>query len=133
MFRATRVPCSALRPLKTSTNIFGLPVHQNPLPALTTIYTTTLASLTHLPSTSVYRQATEAITKHRMSIVEQAQGNVEEAEEKLGGRVVEWVIEEAEREAALAAKAVEWKVWEPLVEEPAPQQWRYFEPLSDDA
>ncbi|AAW46747.1 hypothetical protein CNBM2110 [Cryptococcus deneoformans B-3501A] len=131
MFRASRVVLSALRPLKASTNITGLAVHPDPLPALTSIYTSTLSSLSQLPAASVYRQATEALTKYRLAIVEKAQGDVEKVESELGS-IVEIVIEEAKSEEGLVVKMKDWKSWEGLMEEPHPGQWRYFEPLSDE-
>ncbi|WVO16815.1 hypothetical protein L204_104501 [Cryptococcus depauperatus] len=129
MLRASRAVLSAL---KSSTNLTGLPVHPDPLPALTAIYSNTLTSLGTLPPTSVYRQATEAVTKHRLDVVQKAQGDVEKVEKELG-KMVELLVEEGKGEEGLVVKIKEWKSWEPLSEEPQPSQWRYFEPLSDDA
>ncbi|WVN89176.1 uncharacterized protein L203_104392 [Cryptococcus depauperatus CBS 7841] len=129
MLRASRAVFSAL---KSSTNLTGLTVHPDPLPALTAIYSNTLTSLGTLPPTSVYRQATEAVTKHRLDVVQKAQGDVEKVEKELG-KMVELLIEEGKGEEGLVVKIKEWKSWEPLSEEPQPSQWRYFEPLSDDA
>lgn len=94
--------------LKSSTGITGLAVHPDPLPALTSAYKSTLSLLQTLPATSVYRQATEAITKHRLSLVESAGGDIGVAEKGLGG-MVETSLEEAKSEQALAGKMVEWK------------------------
>jgi NADH dehydrogenase (ubiquinone) 1 alpha subcomplex subunit 5 len=56
----------------------------------------------------VYRQATEAITKHRLSLVESAGGDIVAAERGLGG-MIETTLEEAKAEEGVAGKMVEWK------------------------
>jgi hypothetical protein len=54
----------------TPTGLTGLTTHPAPRPALILTYHQTLDKLQQLPTTSVYRQSTEALTKHRLSIVE---------------------------------------------------------------
>jgi hypothetical protein len=54
----------------TPTGLTGLTTHPAPRPALILTYRETLDKLQQLPTTSVYRQSTEALTKHRLSIVE---------------------------------------------------------------
>jgi hypothetical protein len=54
----------------TPTGLAGLTTHPAPRPALILTYRQTLDKLQQLPTTSVYRQSTEALTKHRLSIVE---------------------------------------------------------------
>jgi hypothetical protein len=54
----------------TPTGLTGLTTHPAPRPALILTYRQTLERLQQLPTTSVYRQSTEALTKHRLSIVE---------------------------------------------------------------
>lgn len=54
----------------TPTGLTGLTTHPAPRPALILTYRQTLDKLQQLPTTSVYRQSTEALTKHRLSIVE---------------------------------------------------------------
>lgn len=56
----------------TPTGLTGLPTHPSPRPALLYTYNETLKRLKQLPSSSVYRQSTEALTKHRLSIVDAA-------------------------------------------------------------
>jgi NADH dehydrogenase (ubiquinone) 1 alpha subcomplex subunit 5 len=51
------------------TGLTGLYNHPSPRSALLYIYSQTLDKLTKFPETSLYRQSTEAITKHRMNIV----------------------------------------------------------------
>ncbi|WVW82587.1 hypothetical protein I302_104598 [Kwoniella bestiolae CBS 10118] len=130
MFRASRVLLSALRPIKASTGLTGLEPIADPLPALKSIYSSTLSTLSSLPSGSVYRQATEALTKHRLELVERSNEDVSKVESELG-KIIELTIEEAKAEQALVGKMIEWKSWENLEQEPQPDQWKYFEPASD--
>ncbi|EPQ65434.1 Bgt-951 [Blumeria graminis f. sp. tritici] len=51
------------------TGITGLLTHASPRATLMYTYASTLDALAQLPESSLYRQSTEAITKHRMSIV----------------------------------------------------------------
>lgn len=87
-------------------------------------YNTTLEALTRIPTTAVYRQATESLTQQRLAIVESTE-NVEEIESKIDVGQIEEIIIQAEEELKLVAKMEEWKAWEPL-ETPIPQgQWVY--------
>ncbi|WOO82873.1 NADH dehydrogenase [ubiquinone] 1 alpha subcomplex subunit 5 [Vanrija pseudolonga] len=130
MLRASRPLFAVAKTLKASTGITGVPVHSNPLPALTKVYNQTLTSLSALPATSVYRQAAEALTKHRLAVVEKANGDIPAVEKELG-TIVEVALQEAESELSLSGQVAEWKVWEPLEEKPHPDQWRYFDPTGD--
>lgn len=51
------------------TGLTGLFTHPAPRPALLYIYSSTLEKLRQYPESSLYRQSTEAITNHRLSIV----------------------------------------------------------------
>ncbi|WVR06106.1 hypothetical protein IAU60_003136 [Kwoniella sp. DSM 27419] len=130
MFRATRILRSALQPIKVSTGITGLEPHPDPLPALKTILSSTLSTLNAIPPTSVYRQATEALTKHRLQVVENAGQDIKKAEGEFGN-MIEVILEEAQAEQGLVGKMIEWKSWENLEQAPHPDQWRYFEPAND--
>lgn len=55
----------------TPTGLTGLPTHPSPRPALLYTYSQTLQKLKQLPSSSVYRQSCEALTKHRMKVLEE--------------------------------------------------------------
>lgn len=71
--RATsRLLASAVRYLEagTPTGLTGLKTHASPRSALLYTYSSTLEKLKQFPETSVYRQATEALTKHRLNIIE---------------------------------------------------------------
>ncbi|KAI8376957.1 ETC complex I subunit conserved region-domain-containing protein [Blakeslea trispora] len=109
---------------KVSTGITGVAVHANPRPHLIQTYNSTLQTLSRLPATAVYRQATESVTQQRLSIVESTE-NIEEIESKINVGQIEEVILQAEDELSLASKMEEWKAWESL-ETPIPEgQWVY--------
>lgn len=87
-------------------------------------YNQTLEALSRLPTTAVYRQATEALTQHRLSIVESTE-NVDEIEAKIDVGQIEEIILQAQDELKLVGKMEEWKAWESL-ETPIPEgQWQY--------
>jgi NADH dehydrogenase (ubiquinone) 1 alpha subcomplex subunit 5 len=58
--------------MKRSTSIAGLLVEPKALPHLATTYRNTLTLLSHFPPSYTYRQATEALTQHRLNIVNSA-------------------------------------------------------------
>ena len=53
------------------TGLTGLFTHPSPRSRLLYLYGLTLEKLKAFPESSVYRQSTEALTKHRMNIIEQ--------------------------------------------------------------
>jgi len=52
------------------TGLTGLNTHPSPRPTLIYLYTSTLQKLQAFPESSVYRQSAEALTRHRLQIVE---------------------------------------------------------------
>jgi len=124
MFRLTRPLLNQLR--KTTTGITGLEVHHDPIPHLIQTYQTTLERLSAIPETSVYRQGVEALTRHKLNIVQASGGSVAEVEKQLDEGHIEESLDVATDEMNLVSKVVEWKAWEPLVEKPEPGQWEYF-------
>ncbi|KZT74659.1 NADH2 dehydrogenase [Daedalea quercina L-15889] len=124
MFRLTRPLFNQLR--KTTTGITGLDVHHDPIPHLIQTYKTTLDKLSAIPETSVYRQGVEALTKHKLKIVQAADGNITEVEKQLDEGHIEESLDIATDELGLVSKMVEWKAWDPLIEKPEPGQWEYF-------
>ncbi|KAL9053157.1 MAG: hypothetical protein Q9162_004954 [Coniocarpon cinnabarinum] len=56
----------------TPTGLTGVFTHPSPRPHLIYLYNQTLSRLAALPEDSVYRQSTEALTRHRLAIVESA-------------------------------------------------------------
>jgi NADH dehydrogenase (ubiquinone) 1 alpha subcomplex subunit 5 len=71
MRRTLRLFASATRYLEpgTPTGLAGLSTHPSPRSALLYLYSRTLESLSSFPETSLYRQSSEALTKHRLQIV----------------------------------------------------------------
>ncbi|KAL9046428.1 MAG: hypothetical protein Q9214_000732 [Letrouitia sp. 1 TL-2023] len=68
LLRATVGPPRFLTP-HSPTGLTGLFTHPRPRPHLLYLYTTTLSRLALLPPHSIYRQATESLTKHRLDII----------------------------------------------------------------
>lgn len=54
----------------TPTGLTGLNTHPSPRPTLIFLYQSALGKLKHFPESSVYRQSVEALTRHRLQIVE---------------------------------------------------------------
>ncbi|KAJ6604694.1 ETC complex I subunit conserved region-domain-containing protein [Mycena vulgaris] len=81
MLRLTRPLFQALR---STTGLTGLAVHPDPIPVLTSTYQSTLAQLAHIPETSVYRQATEALVQNKLNILKAANTDVAAAEKGTG-------------------------------------------------
>ncbi|KAI2622233.1 ETC complex I subunit conserved region-domain-containing protein [Hypomontagnella submonticulosa] len=55
------------------TGLTGLYTHSSPRSSLLYLYSRTLEKLRQFPESSLYRQSVEALTKHRMTIVEAAE------------------------------------------------------------
>lgn len=94
--------------------IFGLSVHEQPLPTLVHTYKSTLALLEQMPPSAVYRQSVESITRDRMHKAESVGGHGSEdellaVESSIGSGYIEEVLEQAKEELALAGKMLEWK------------------------
>lgn len=53
------------------TGLTGLQTHPSPRPTLIYLYTTTLEKLKAFPESSAYRKSTEALTRHRLQIIEE--------------------------------------------------------------
>lgn len=56
----------------TPTGLTGLLTHPSPRSTLLYNYYSTLDKLKQMPESSVYRQSTEALTKHRLAIIEES-------------------------------------------------------------
>ncbi|KAI0757037.1 NADH2 dehydrogenase [Daedaleopsis nitida] len=124
MFRFTRPLLTAVT--KRSTGLTGLKVHHDPLPELKKTYEATLQTLSSIPQSSVYRQGTEALTLHKLKVLERTSGDVAAAEKELDEGQIEESLDIAQDELKLANQMLEWKAWEPLEEKPEPGQWQYF-------
>ncbi|KAF4020259.1 hypothetical protein G4228_012242 [Cervus hanglu yarkandensis] len=88
--------------LKKTTGLVGLAVCETPHERLKILYTKILDVLGHIPKNAAYRKYTEQITNEKLSMVKAA-----------------------ENELSLARKMIQWKPWEPLVEEPPASQWKW--------
>ncbi|KAG5214119.1 hypothetical protein R6Z07F_006005 [Ovis aries] len=110
--------------LKKTTGLVGLAVCETPHERLKILYTKILDVLGHIPKNAAYRKYTEQITNEKLSIVK-AEPDVKKLEEQLQGGQIEEVILQAENELSLARKMIQWKPWEPLVEEPPASQWKW--------
>ncbi|KAF6276157.1 NADH:ubiquinone oxidoreductase subunit A5 [Rhinolophus ferrumequinum] len=88
------------------------------------LYAKILDVLEQVPKTAAYRKYTEQITNERLGMVK-AEPDVKKLEDQLQGGQIEEVILQAENELSLARKMLQWKPWEPLVEEPPANQWKW--------
>ncbi|XP_076023462.1 NADH dehydrogenase [ubiquinone] 1 alpha subcomplex subunit 5 [Genypterus blacodes] len=110
--------------LKRTTGLVGLAVCQNSHDRLRILYTRILASLQAMPQDAYYRKYTERLVNERFNLVK-TEPDVEKLEKKLNCGQIEEVIFQAECELSLSRKMAEWKPWEPLIEEPPPNQWKW--------
>ncbi|KAH6856767.1 ETC complex I subunit conserved region-domain-containing protein [Chaetomium sp. MPI-CAGE-AT-0009] len=113
--RATFRLLAAVRPAArflepgTPTGLTGLTTHASPRSTLLYLYTSTLDKLKAVPEHSVYRQSVEALTKHRMALVE---GVVPPGYEEWAERAHKLVSEHpdqfdiARKDAVTGAKAI---------------------------
>ncbi|XP_045244403.2 NADH dehydrogenase [ubiquinone] 1 alpha subcomplex subunit 5 isoform X2 [Macaca fascicularis] len=88
--------------LKKTTGLVGLAVCSTPHERLSILYTKILDVLAEIPKNAAYRKYTEQITNEKLAMVKAA-----------------------EHELSLARKMRDWKPWEPLVEEPPADQWKW--------
>ena len=75
--RRTLTQLAAVKPSRyleagAPTGLTGLFTHASPRGSLIYIYSSTLDKLSQFPESSLYRQSTEALTKHRLSIISAA-------------------------------------------------------------
>ncbi|XP_070279923.1 NADH dehydrogenase [ubiquinone] 1 alpha subcomplex subunit 5 isoform X2 [Myotis yumanensis] len=110
--------------LKKTTGLVGLAVCETPHERLRILYTKILDVLEQIPKNAAYRKYTEEITNERLAMVK-AEPDVKKLEDRLQGGQIEEVILQAENELSLARKMIQWKPWEPLVDEPPANQWKW--------
>ncbi|XP_072528932.1 NADH dehydrogenase [ubiquinone] 1 alpha subcomplex subunit 5 [Salminus brasiliensis] len=110
--------------LKKTTGLVGLAVSTNPHQNLKVLYTKILGSLQTMPKDAAYRKYTEQLITERFNHVN-TEPDVETLEKKINCGQIEEVISQAESELALCRKMVEWKPWEPLIEEAPANQWKW--------
>ncbi|KAJ2760819.1 hypothetical protein IWQ57_006205, partial [Coemansia nantahalensis] len=109
-----------------STGIVGVPVNPAARARLLELYSTTLAEVkAKIPAAAVYRQSVEAVTAHRLKIVE-SNDDPAAIEQLVNAGQIEELVGQAEDELRLVSRMAEWKPWEPLEEPAPPRQWDYF-------
>ncbi|XP_008055260.1 NADH dehydrogenase [ubiquinone] 1 alpha subcomplex subunit 5 isoform X1 [Carlito syrichta] len=119
-FYITGLHCNGER----TTGLVGLAVCDTPHDRLRILYTKILDVLEQIPKNAAYRKYTEQITNEKLAMVK-AEPDVQKLEDQLQGGQLEEVILQAENELSLARKMMQWKPWEPLVEEPPADQWKW--------
>ncbi|XP_012861546.1 NADH dehydrogenase [ubiquinone] 1 alpha subcomplex subunit 5-like [Echinops telfairi] len=110
--------------LKKTTGLVGLAVCETPQERLRILYTKILDVLDQIPKNAAYRKYTEEITNEELNMVKM-ESDVKRLEAQLQGGQIEEVILQAEKELSLARKMIQWKPWEPLVEEAPANQWKW--------
>uniref|UniRef100_A0AC34QHM8 Uncharacterized protein n=1 Tax=Panagrolaimus sp. JU765 TaxID=591449 RepID=A0AC34QHM8_9BILA len=109
---------------KKTTGLTGLFVNEHPHHTLKVVYGRILRSLQQIPATAAYRRYTEEIVSRRLQLVEN-EPDIPKLEEKIGMGQIEEVIEQAEFELQTVRAIIDSKAWEPLVEAPQKNQWRW--------
>ncbi|XP_054844644.1 NADH dehydrogenase [ubiquinone] 1 alpha subcomplex subunit 5 [Eublepharis macularius] len=110
--------------LKKTTGLVGLAVSEAPHERLRILYTKILAALQNMPRDAAYRTYTEKIVNERFELIK-TEPDVQKLENKINCGQIEEVILQAESELSLARKMVQWRPWEPLVEEAPADQWKW--------
>uniref|UniRef100_A0A671F9E5 NADH dehydrogenase [ubiquinone] 1 alpha subcomplex subunit 5 n=1 Tax=Rhinolophus ferrumequinum TaxID=59479 RepID=A0A671F9E5_RHIFE len=60
-----------------------------------------------------------------VAVLVKTEPDVKKLEDQLRGGQIDEVILQAENELCLARKSIHWKPWEPFVEEPPVNQWKW--------
>ncbi|XP_051160837.1 NADH dehydrogenase [ubiquinone] 1 alpha subcomplex subunit 5 [Leptopilina boulardi] len=110
--------------LKKTTGLTGILVSEYPHRSLNILYGKILRALDKLPQDYPYRTTTEKLIKERATIVKD-NPDVENIEKKIGCGQVEELIIQAQNELVLARKMLEYKPWQPLVQEAPKNQWEW--------
>ncbi|KAK2119870.1 ndufa5, NADH-ubiquinone oxidoreductase subunit [Saguinus oedipus] len=110
--------------LKKTTGLVGSAVCNTPHERLRILYTKILDVLEDIPKNAAYRKYTEQIINEKLATVK-VEPDVQKLEDQLQGGQLKEVIVQAERELRLARKMVQWKTWEPLLEQPPADQWKW--------
>lgn len=100
--------------LKKTTGLIGLAVYETPWKRLRLLYLKIFDALEFMPSNEAYRKYTEQITNERLNMVKE-ETDLQKLEHKL----------RPENELSLTRKMLTWKPWEPLLEEPPVNQWKW--------
>ena len=126
---------NARHPALTPTGITGLLTHPHPRPTLIALYNHTLSVLSHSHRENIPRPENVRVINGEVRLDEtemvlepQMTGEqVEEIEQKIGGGLLEEVVEEGWAELKCAEAMLEDKPWEPLEVVADEGQWVAFE------
>ncbi|XP_045701037.1 NADH dehydrogenase [ubiquinone] 1 alpha subcomplex subunit 5-like [Phyllostomus hastatus] len=110
--------------LKNTSGLVGLEVYESLHRKLRILYTKILDILEQNPKNAAYRKYTEQITNEKLDMVK-AKPDVKKLEDQLQGGQIEEVILQAENELSLVRKVIQLKPWEPSVEEPPVNAWKW--------
>ncbi|XP_033106520.1 NADH dehydrogenase [ubiquinone] 1 alpha subcomplex subunit 5-like [Anneissia japonica] len=110
--------------VKQTTGLVGLAVRAKPHDTLKGIYKKVLGVLGNMPEDAAYRQYTEEMIKERLEHVK-TEPDVSKLESKIDCGQIEEVVLQAQAELSLARKMLEWKAWEPLIEDAPEGQWKW--------
>ncbi|CAH8541119.1 unnamed protein product [Dicrocoelium dendriticum] len=113
-----------MQAFKQSTQLTGLAVSKNPHATLTALYNRILKVLSLMPEDSGYRKHTSAIVQSRLQAVSTI-SDISKLEKTIDCGQIEEVIIQANREYLLARNMLKWKPWEPLIETPPANQWKW--------
>ncbi|GAB6020205.1 hypothetical protein CHUAL_002926 [Chamberlinius hualienensis] len=110
--------------LKKTTGLTGLAVCKDPHYVLGVLYKKILKCLDKMPENTTYRVNTENVVRQRFGVVQKVK-DVAQLETEINGGQAEELIIQAENELMLARKMLIWKPWEPLMQEPPANQWKW--------
>lgn len=111
---------------KFQTGLTGLLPVEHPHYHLRKVYERTLIELAKFPDESAYRRHTEAIVNQRLATVQEPLNkDVGKLERALDSGQIEEVIMQADYELQLTRRMFQDRVWEPLVTEAPPNQWKW--------
>ncbi|XP_043471533.1 NADH dehydrogenase [ubiquinone] 1 alpha subcomplex subunit 5 [Leptopilina heterotoma] len=110
--------------LKKTTGLTGILVAQDPHRLLNILYGKILRALDKLPQDYAYRTTTEKLIRNRAAIVKD-NSNVDSIENKIECGQVEELIIQAQNELVLARKMLEYKPWQPLIQQEPKNQWEW--------
>ncbi|KAF5398700.1 ETC complex I subunit region [Paragonimus heterotremus] len=113
-----------MQAVKKSTQLTGLAVSKNPHAVLKSLYNRILKTVNLMPEDSGYRKHTTAIVQSRLQAVSTI-SDISKLEKTIDCGQIEEVIVQAQREYDLARSMLKWKPWEPLVELPPADQWKW--------
>ncbi|KAJ3007335.1 UNVERIFIED_CONTAM: hypothetical protein HDU68_003574 [Siphonaria sp. JEL0065] len=123
MFASRLIRSASIPSIKESTLLAGLAVHPNARAELISLYHRVLHNTARLPDASEYKRSVNAITNHRLAIVE-ANVAVKDIEAKIDNGQIEELIKQAEDEISLVGKVAEWEAWKPLEVKAPEGQWK---------